>query len=322
MRKPEVCIVSPALADANNGNWQTAWRWSRMLAPSYRSRIVRQWQGEPCDALLALHARRSAASVQAWAAARPGRGLGLVLTGTDLYRDIREDASAQRSLTLAQQLVVLQERGPDELDAGLHARCRVIFQSAPARRTLDKTGRHLRSLMVGHLRDEKSPDTYLAAAELLAGSPALRLDLIGGALDPALGARAQAVAARCAQFRWLGALPREATRRHIQRAHLLVIPSRMEGGAHVVIEAVTSGTPVLASRVAGNVGMLGTGYQGYFEWGDAAGLAGLLTRCQQDPAFLARLRAQCQARAPLFEPARERAALRALVADLLQPRGA
>jgi glycosyltransferase involved in cell wall biosynthesis len=62
---------------------------------------------------------------------------------------------------------------------------------------------------------------------------------------------------RIPNYRWLGALPHESTRRRIQAAHVLVHSSRMEGGAHVVIEAVTSGTPVLASRIPGNLGLLG-----------------------------------------------------------------
>ena len=56
----------------------------------------------------------------------------------------------------------------------------------------------------------------------------------------------------------------------------------MEGGAHVIMEAALCGTPVLASRVAGNVGMLGAGYGGYFPAGDAAALAALLRRCRED----------------------------------------
>ena len=110
----------------------------------------------------------------------------------------------------------------------------------------------------------------------------------------------------------------EAARRRIQRAHLLVHPSRMEGGAHVIIEAVVSGTPVLASRIDGNVGMLGEDYAGYFEWGDARSLAALLLRCREDGAFLASLGGHCRRRAPLFEPATEAAALRRLVDDLLK----
>ena len=59
--------------------------------------------------MIALHARRSAASVAAWRAAHPQRPLVLVLTGTDLYRDIDSDADAQRSLQLADRLVVLND---------------------------------------------------------------------------------------------------------------------------------------------------------------------------------------------------------------------
>ena len=100
MNKVSVVIVSPALADANNGNWQTAQRWQQMLAPNYRTRIVRDWPDADTaqdSVMIALHARRSAAPIAAWAAAHPGRGLVVVLTGTDLYRDIHTDALAQQS---------------------------------------------------------------------------------------------------------------------------------------------------------------------------------------------------------------------------------
>lgn len=325
MKKPLLIIVSPALAQANNGNWQTAWRWSRLLAPHYRTRIVKHWQAgaeEEAVALLALHARRSADSIAAWAQARPGRGLAVVLTGTDLYRDIDTDPSAQRSLALAQQLVVLQAMGPLRLPEPYRAKTRVIFQSTSTRQTLPKSTRQLRAVMVGHLREEKSPETLMAAARLLRERPDIQLDHIGEALDPALGELARQTMAECPNYRWLGGLSHEATRRRIQRAHLLIHCSRMEGGAHVLMEAVCSGTPVLASRVDGNVGMLGADYAGYFPWGDSAALAALLLRCREEAggsaSFFSGLQAQCRLRAPLFEPAAERAALLALLQDLSQ----
>ena len=225
--------------------------------------------------MIALHARRSAASVAAWRETGTARPLLLVLTGTDLYRDIDADAGAQRSLALADALVVLNALGPQRLPEALRAKCRVVLQSCSARRTLPKTGRHLRALMVGHLRDEKDPLTYMRAAALLAGRSDLRFDHIGAALDPSLGEQAAAQAARQGSYRWLGALPHAAVRRHIQTAHVLVHASRMEGGAHVVIEALRSGTPVIASRIDGNVGLLGDDYGATFRSGDAAALAGL-----------------------------------------------
>ena len=152
MKKPSVAIISPALQESNSGNWQTARRWSLMLASHFSTRVLRAWDGARSDrALIALHARKSADS------------------------------------------------------------------------------------------------------------------------------------------------------------------SKMECGAHVVMEAVCCGTPVLASRIDGNVGLLGDDYAGYFPVGDAAALARLLARCQDDPAWLALLQTQCSQRVPLFSPQREQRQLRALV---------
>lgn len=328
---PQLVIVSPALREANNGNWQTARRWQRHLAGAYRVRIVRDWPDALAAddaAMIALHARRSAAAIALWSTLHPQHGLAVVLTGTDLYRDILTDAEAQRSLVLAQALIVLQERAPQALPEALRDKARVIFQSTTERRTLTKSRRHLRVLMVGHLRDEKSPRTLFAAARRLADQPGLFIDHIGEPLDLALGEEARATMASVANYRWFGGLPHETVRRHIQRAHLLVHASRMEGGAHVIMEAAASGTPVLASAVDGNIGMLGADYAGYFPCGDAGTLAALLLRCREavgaagaDEApggnLLWQLEAQCRERARLFTPARERAELHRMVDELL-----
>ena len=319
---PQAVIVSPALADANNGNWQTAHRWQKFL--SLPARIIRQWPDAFADrdrVMLALHARRSSQSIVAWRSARRSSGLAVILTGTDLYRDIRNDASAQLSLQMANALVVLQERGPLALPADMRCKARVIFQSTSCRQMLAKSSRRLRALMVGHLRDEKDPGTLFVAARLLAGRADIAIDHVGDALDPLLGEAAAATMAASANYRWLGGQPHESTRRRIQRADLLIHSSRMEGGAHVVMEAVCSGTPVLASDIDGNIGMLGDDYEGYFGCGDAQGLADLIVACRASQGrrdgLLARLAAQCRRRAPLFAPAAERAAVRQLVADLL-----
>jgi putative glycosyltransferase (TIGR04348 family) len=316
MNPPHVLIISPALAGANNGNWQTAWRWSRMLRPLFRTTIASQWQGEDADVMLALHARKSAQAALAWAQAKGSNRLAVVLTGTDLYRDIQTDLAAQRALQRSGQLVVLQERAPDALPEALKHKTHVIFQSAPRRATLTKTDRHLRALMVGHLRDEKDPSTYLRAAARLTLRPDIYLDHIGEALQPSLGHAAQQAASSYPHYRWLGGLAHAQTRKRIQRAHVLVHSSKLEGGAHVILEAVQSGTPVLASRIDGNVGMLGPHYAGYFALGDDAALAELLQRCRDDADFLPLLRQQCEARADLFEPQREQALLRQLVTRL------
>ena len=317
MHPESIVIVTPALADANNGNWQTARRWSRMLGKAYRVRLAAQWSGGDESLLVALHARRSASSVAAWRVTNPNRPVLLALTGTDLYRDIDTDANAQRSMDLADALVVLNELGPQRLAPQWQAKCHVLLQSCSARVAKTPTRRHLRSLMVGHLRAEKDPLTYLAAAQLLSGRYDILFDHLGAALDPALGAQALALQASHPRYRWWGAVSHATARARIQAAHVLVHPSRMEGGAHVVTEAMRSGTPVLASRIAGNIGLLGADYAGYFEPGDAVGLAALLERSRDDPAMLLALRAQVTRRAPLFSPQAEAATLHRVVANLL-----
>jgi putative glycosyltransferase (TIGR04348 family) len=318
VHRDTIVIVTPALADANNGNWQTAHRWAGMLRSAYRVEVVAQWsQGEEA-LMIALHARKSASSTAAWCAAQPKRPLVVALTGTDLYRDIDFDDGAQRSLALANVVVVLNERGADRLPGEYRDKCRVVLQSSSARRTLPKTSRHLRALMVGHFRDEKDPRTYFRAAQRLAGRRDIRLDHVGSALDASLGAEAAALAAAQPNYRWLGGVSHRLTLRRIQAAHVLVHPSRMEGGAHVVIEAIRSGTPVLASRIDGNFGLLGEDYEGMFAVGDDAGLAAMLERVRDEPSFLQALQRQVVARADSFSPEAESVTLRQLVDDLVR----
>lgn len=293
-----------------------------MLAPQYEAGIASSWPvptaaAAPPDLLIALHARRSAAALAAFCAAHPGRPAILLLTGTDLYRDIRHDASAQQSLHTATALVLLQPAGLNELPPQLRAKAHVIYQSAPALAPLPQPGKPVIT-MIGHLREEKDPLTFMRAAAMSDAE----LRHIGGALDPALAAAAQASQAANANYRWLGALPHEAAREQLRRSHAMAICSRMEGGANVIIEAVTSGVPVLASDIPGNRGMLGEDYAGYFPPGDAAALARLIARSSGDQAFHERLRAQCAARAHLFAPEAEQAALRTLVDNLLLRRAA
>jgi putative glycosyltransferase (TIGR04348 family) len=312
-------IVSPASARENNGNWQTASRWRRHLARDYRVTIGPNWQpnDDVPDLLIALHARRSASALAAFTDAHPDRPALLVLTGTDLYRDIHEDAAARASLDRARALVVLQPRGLDELPAAVRPKANVIYQSAPRLAPArPRRNAPLDVVMIGHLRAEKDPQTFMDAARLVR-APGVRLLHIGAALDADLGRHARDTEAAAPAYRWLGALPHMATRRRLRRCHAMVIASRMEGGANVIIEAVTSGVPVLASRIPGNIGMLGEDYAGLFAPGDAQGLAALIERTVADTRFTLRLRRQCAARARLFAPAAERARLLELVDNLL-----
>ncbi len=314
--------MTPALAAANNGNWQTARRWARLLGRAYRITLTDRWEHGAHDAMIALHARRSAPSMQAWRQQAGRRPLVLVLTGTDLYRDIDTDPEARAWVDQADRLVVLNTLGARRLPPAAQAKTVTVLQSCGERQPLAHSARHLRALMVGHLRDEKDPLTYLRAARRLAGRTDILFDHVGAALDAGLGAQAATLHAAGIGYRWLGALPHAAARRRIQAAHLLVHASRMEGGAHVVIEAIRSGTPVIASRIDGNLGLLGEDHPALFEPGDDAALAALIERARDEPAWLRRLADRCKALSPRFSAEAEAEALLALLGSLMPSAGA
>ncbi|MEO7742051.1 MAG: selenoneine biosynthesis selenosugar synthase SenB [Usitatibacter sp.] len=315
--KPVVCIVTPGTRSANNGNWRTAARWAGMLRSRYQIILQTQWDGAPADAMIALHAKRSADSVAAFRRARPDGPIAVILTGTDLYRDLPGNPEARRALDLAGRIVTLQEDALRMLETAWREKARVIFQSARPLARRRKAADRVHCVMVGHLRAEKDPATLFAAIARLPRELPITFRHIGAPLDPALGAAARELGARDPRYRYSGALPHGLARCAIAAAHLLVHPSRMEGGANVIVEAVTAGTPIIASRVSGNVGMLGEDYRGYFAAGDASGLAECLVEACREPGYLEALRAACARRKPLFDPRAEKKAVNALVAEML-----
>jgi putative glycosyltransferase (TIGR04348 family) len=314
--RPSVTIVTPYTASANNGNWHTAARWQSFLNPGYRVSVERTWSGAPCDLLIALHARRSADSIAGFAAAHPDRPLVVVLTGTDLYRDLAVSEEARLSLALASRLVVLNELGPRRLPPQVRDKTEVILQSARPLPAARKPGEHLAIAVVGHLREEKNPRLVWTMLRRLPADLPVRIRHVGEALDAELGHEARA-ATRDPRYRWLGGLSRARAREVVRRSHLLLHPSSMEGGAQAVIEAVTSHTAVLASGIDGNAGLLGEDYEGLFTENDVDAAGALVLRAARQSRFLDKLRRRCERRAPLFGPARERAKLLRLVDNCL-----
>jgi putative glycosyltransferase (TIGR04348 family) len=316
---PLIRIVTPALADANNGNWRTAHRWQTLLSPTFKVIVQGDWTDESCDILIALHARRSAASIVRFRASHLAKPLIVVLTGTDLYRDLETSDEARQSLTLADALIVLQEDAIQFIPIEHRKKTHVVYQSAKqlAPGTEAKLKHKLNCVVVGHLREEKDPATIFRAVEKINTNDHIHILHIGAPLDESLAATAKKLVAQYPHYHWSGAMVHGLTRAAIKRAHLLIHPSVMEGGANVIVEALTSGTPVIASKMSGNVGMLGQNYEGYFPVGDEIALVDLLKRCADDPNFMSRLGNACQARAKLFLPGTERDSLRKIVNQIL-----
>jgi putative glycosyltransferase (TIGR04348 family) len=314
-RNLRVEIVTPKGRGSGSGNWATADRWANLLGEAgHEVSVSAHWSDADAELLVALHARRSHGSIASFAAAHPDRPLVVALTGTDLYQDIHHGSEAQNSLELAWRLVVLQERGPDDLPRRHRHKAHVIYQSAsPLTREPDPEA--FTALVMGNLRPEKDPFRAALASRLLPEESGLVV-LHAGAADEALAAEAREHERRSPRYRWLGQLAPESSRALMARSHVLVQSSTLEGGANAVGEAMAAGVPVLASEIPGNVGMLGREYPGYYPVGDERTLAELLWRSESDAGFYSELQRAVSSRAYLVTPERERAAISEMIADL------
>ena len=270
--------------------------------------------------MIALHARRSHPSIKRYAATHPERPLVVALTGTDLYRDLRSDDGARRSLELATFLIVLQELGVKELEPRHWSKTRVIYQSADPVRPQPPAKRHFDVCVIGNLRAEKDPFRCALAAQLLPPTSRVRITHAGKPYNEEFAEEARLHTSKNPRYRWLGEVPRWKARRLLSRSHLLAQTSIMEGGANTVSEALASGVPVIGSDIPGNIGMLGEDYPGYYPVGDEEALAQLLRRAETDDAFYETLKARCEARRYLVLPEQERAALGSLVKEAAEVR--
>ena len=310
MRKTlAIHIVTPAPRGSRKGNRVTAERYARLLR-QLGHRVTIDTRERDCDVLFALHARKSAPAMRRFRRAHPRTPIVLVLTGTDIY-----GSRPLPSLALAQSIIVLQPEALRKLPPRFRRRATAIIQSAVVPRSKPDRKRFL-VCFLGHLRAVKDPFRAAYAVRELPRDSRIRLLQAGGAAAPAMAARARAEMRRNPRYRWLGEV--SPTRAHalLARSRLLVLTSRLEGGANVVCEALAAGVPVLSSDIDGSRGLLGRGYPGYFPVGNTSALRALLLRAERDSEFYDRLRRACILRAQLIDPAHERGALARLVRPL------
>jgi len=318
----EIQLACPAPAGSTQGNRVTALRWARLLRElGHRVRIAQELEGEP-DLLVALHARRSARAASAFKKRWPDKPLVVALTGTDLYKDLPAGSRiAHRSLELADRLIVLHERAKQDLPRELRRKTRVLHQSVVLPKNLPRPKPGSFDVCVlSHLRSVKDPLRAALASRRLSAESRLRIRHLGRPLEKRLTQRAHAEMERNPRYRWLGERPHAAALRVLASCKLLVVSSKMEGGANVIGEAARLGVGILASDVPGNRGLLGGRHPGYFEYGDTAALTRLFARAETEPAFLARLRAASKQLAPRFSVANENRGWRELCSELRRGR--
>ena len=300
-----IALVTPARPGSRAGNRHTALRWAAMLrAAGHKVVVSTQWEpNDKDDLLLALHARRSHGSIKAFRQAHPGKPIVLELTGTDVYRDIHADESARKSLELATRFIVLQPKAIEELPKRLRPKAHVVYQSCASILRHKPVKRKFRLCVIGHLREEKDPLRAMHAFAPLAGD--LELVQLGDSLDDTLAEQARRGMQSDKRYRWLGSVSHARALKLLASSHAMIISSRMEGGANVVSEAIRIGVPVIASRISGNVGLLGVRYPAYYALGDERALAKLIQRARSDRRFYSDVKRQVAKLRTMVSPANE-----------------
>jgi putative glycosyltransferase (TIGR04348 family) len=313
-----IWLVTPAPEGARTGNRVTALRWADLLRQlGHEVEIATDYDGQPCDLLIALHARKSHAAIARFHVEKPDAPLIVAISGTDLYEDMPHSAEARQSLDWATRIVVLQGKAIDSLPPEVRSKARVILQSAvPPPGPFPRSADAFDVCVMGHLRPVKDPLRAAHAAHLLPATSRIRILQVGSALTPEDEAAATQEMKANPRYEWLGDKPQDEALRMLGGCRLLALTSFSEGGANVISEAIVLGVPVIASQIDGSVGLLGEDYPGYFPAGDTEALARLLHRCETDTVFLQELTDRCARLRHVFTPANERESWRELLAEL------
>ena len=312
----KVCVASPYPLSELKGNSVTTDRIVAMLNEGgIEARGAHGNDGELADILITLHAIKGAPAVFDFKKKTPKGKVIILLTGTDIYQGLPEGSQiGEDALQLADRIVVPQEAAIQKLPEKVRGKTVVIRSSLDsiAVKATPSQSPFVISV-VGHLRPVKRP---FLTIETLAQYPEwsdLEVWQIGQALDEEMRKTAEFWMEEDKRYRWCGGLPRGESLALCAKSSLTINSSILEGGANAVLEAMTMGVPVLASRIEGNVGLLGDDYPGYFEEGGMAKALEAIMHQRVDLDEWSRLSAD---RLPLFSRVRELESWLELLRDL------
>lgn len=280
--------------------------------------VTESWSGGDAAILVALHAYRSHSSIMEFHQQHPDRPIALVLTGTDLYRDMATHHEVLHSMEVADQLIVLQSSALDSIPTHLRHKAQVIYQSVLVDGSQVISGLDFQVTVIGHLREEKDPFCIARSLPLMPSDSKIHARHLGKAMNAQMELAARDYSENLEHYQWIGEVSHADALMALSQSHLMVISSRMEGGAHVVSEAIALGIPVIASDIPGNRGLLGDDYPGYYPLSDETELARLLYQSETMPDFYASLKKHISTRKDLISPEREMHSIQDMLIKLMK----
>lgn len=301
----KVCVASPYPLSELKGNSVTTKRIVDILREGgIDARGSHLYDGLPADVLISLHAVKGAPAVDEFCEKRPDGRVVVLIAGTDIYDTLPKGSEAgHRALKKADRIVVVQEAAIQRLPKEFREKAVVIPNSLDpiAVEASPDSGTFVISV-VGHPRPVKRPFLTIEAVSKHPEWEDVEVWQIGEALDEESRRQAEEWVTKDPRFRWVGGLPRKEALELLAKSSLTVNSSVSEMGANAILEAMTIGVPVLASRVEGNEGLLGEDYPGYFDEGELENVLQVIVDKRVDLKDWVRLAAL---RLPLFSRERE-----------------
>lgn len=238
----------------------------------------------------------------------------VVMTGSDLFPfdGVLKDETLQ-SIRLADAVVITQGEAREKLDHPLVKEIRksiAIPEEVLSHQKAVSPG--ITGLIVAHVREQKNPFLYLRAIPYLKNS--LLIKHYGDARSEEN--RDHAEKYKSEFYQWMGVIPRIDLLKELKNADFLLNTSYIEGSSNAICEALVLGTPVIASAIPGNTGVLGRHYPGLFRADDAESLADILDKFIESESFRQLLKEYGSELAQGFDPAREQRDWCDLLAEL------
>lgn len=331
----KISISSPFPADSLQGNSVSGRRISGLLSDAgHQVEIFQDGFAADCDFLIALNAWRSAgvieqfATVQGTVSDRTGYNdkvyrvqsrprLVVIMTGSDLFPlDGILKAETLRSIQLADAIVVTQDQARDKINHPLVREIRksielpaeiIDYEGFPKRTTPP-----FRGMLVAHLREQKNPFLYLRSIPHL--KTPIQIHHYGNANSMEFRENAGKYSSEA--YEWKGEVPRSDLLKALKNADFLLNTSYIEGSSNAIYESIALGTPIIASAIPGNIGVLGKDYPGLFHLDDSKSLASILDTFSTSESFRNRIQEWCDALKVDFDPRREQKDWCDLLAEL------
>jgi len=311
--------VTPSAQTSKSGNRTTANRWARIFRSLGHSvSTITDYDDRSADMMVAIHAWRSARAIERFKALYPEKPLVVCLAGTDINEFIHSHPKPTlKSMELADAMVCLHDLVKEIIPISLQSKLHVIFQSAKPligpRRFSD---RNFNICVISHLREIKDPMRTALAVRTVPNQSKIKVTHLGMAHDGRSSAKAIREMKQNPRYVWKGEVLGWQVRQELKRSHLMVISSRAEGGANVISEAVVAGVPVIASKIDGNVGLLGKNYRGYYPVGNTRELRKVILKAEKDKVFFQSLTKQCNSIKSKFTAEREQKSWAELISNI------